>query len=132
MPGFPLSPDGVLAVQRTAQFLKDKHIGAIYASPLTRAHETAEIIAESVNVPIKTDDRLMDIRTPLQGKSLDIVHKLHWNIYSPDVIRAGGETLREVFTRTDGRNVGGENGYYSCQIEIRYIPSLRDGAGCSS
>jgi 2,3-bisphosphoglycerate-dependent phosphoglycerate mutase len=41
---YSLTPKGILQAQQTAEFFKDKHIDAIYTSPLKRSFETAAII----------------------------------------------------------------------------------------
>lgn len=43
---YPLTAKGVLQAQQTAQHLQDKGIGAVYTSPLRRAHETAQHLAD--------------------------------------------------------------------------------------
>jgi probable phosphoglycerate mutase len=44
-----------------AEILAAQRIEVIYASPLRRARETAEIIADRLGLPIKSDPRLMEI-----------------------------------------------------------------------
>ncbi|MBK9941650.1 MAG: histidine phosphatase family protein [Kouleothrix sp.] len=45
---YPLTPKGVLQAQQTGAFFRDHPIDAIYASPLRRAVETAEIIGAAI------------------------------------------------------------------------------------
>jgi broad specificity phosphatase PhoE len=48
---FPLSEDGRLQATETGRALKGKEISGIYTSPLSRAFETAEIVAREVGLP---------------------------------------------------------------------------------
>ena len=60
-----LTDDGVKAVQLLAEGLQkllDSKPVKIYASPVLRAKQTAEIIAEKLNVPIFFDDKLAERR----------------------------------------------------------------------
>lgn len=101
LPGFPLSQEGKRQAARLAEALRTKPIAAVYASPLTRARETAHAIARIHGLVLRTDDRLLDIKTPLQGKPIAYMESIHWNFYRPEFIRAGGERLREIFQRMD-------------------------------
>jgi broad specificity phosphatase PhoE len=47
---YSLTPKGILQAQQTAEYFKTKRVDAIYASPLKRAIETAQIIGEAVGV----------------------------------------------------------------------------------
>lgn len=49
---YSLTPKGVLQAEQTAAFFKDREINAIYSSPLKRAHETAQIIADPHCLPV--------------------------------------------------------------------------------
>lgn len=48
----PLTAKGVIQAQQTADYFEDKDIDAIYCSPLKRAQETADIIAERLELPV--------------------------------------------------------------------------------
>ena len=56
----PLTSDGKKRMQREAAGIKTLKLPLklILSSPLTRAHQTAEIVAESLGVPLVEDDRL--------------------------------------------------------------------------
>lgn len=56
----PLSEKGRKQVKESAHALKGVPIVAIFASPLTRTQETAQIISEAVGVPVITDVRLRE------------------------------------------------------------------------
>ncbi len=101
LPGFPLSAEGHEQAARMAQALAHILFSAIYTSPLTRAYQTAKAIARIHGLDVETDDRLLDLKTPLQGKPIAYMESIHWNFYRPAFIARGGETLREVFLRMD-------------------------------
>lgn len=52
-----LTPEGKTSSARLAAWFRGKGIRRIITSPLTRARETAEIIANAINVPIVIDTR---------------------------------------------------------------------------
>jgi broad specificity phosphatase PhoE len=47
---YALTPKGVLQAHQTAEFFQDKQVHEVYTSPLKRARETAEIIAQALNL----------------------------------------------------------------------------------
>lgn len=55
-----LSEEGKKQGELTGLYLKDKNINAIYTSPLLRTRQTAEIINQSLNVPMYIEDRLRE------------------------------------------------------------------------
>lgn len=57
-----LTEQGRLQAQKTAQFLIDTHIDAIYSSDLDRAMQTAEYTAKLKNLPIIKDEGLREIK----------------------------------------------------------------------
>ena len=57
----PLNDDGRLMAAEAAEIYKDIHFDVCYCSPLIRARETAEIFLKGRNIPIITDDRLMEM-----------------------------------------------------------------------
>ncbi len=101
LPGFPLSEKGHNQAQRLAASLSQLPITAVYASPLTRTYQTAQAIAAVRNLSVETDDRLMDLITPLQGKPISYMESINWNFYRPKFIKQGGEPLSAIFYRMD-------------------------------
>jgi len=55
-----LSQLGVKQAELTGKYLKSKKIEEIIASPLPRTQQTAKIISESLNLEVKTDERLKE------------------------------------------------------------------------
>lgn len=63
-PEVPLSEDGIKQAEVLAERLKKHDLDAIYASPMTRTKETAEIISKALEIPIEFWDNLREIRNP--------------------------------------------------------------------
>lgn len=60
LPGFRLSEGGKAAAEALAADLADRPISAIWASPLERAVQTAELLAAPHGLTIRTDERLLE------------------------------------------------------------------------
>ena len=58
-PGWRLSERGLAMAQAVADWSKELSLGAIHASPLERAQQTAAPIAKLHNLEIKSDERLI-------------------------------------------------------------------------
>jgi broad specificity phosphatase PhoE len=67
LPGFHLSDVGRQQAEAAADRLAGADIGALWASPLERAQETAQAIAGRHELEIVTDERLTESRTTLEG-----------------------------------------------------------------
>ncbi|MEA2433595.1 MAG: hypothetical protein QOG54_1052 [Actinomycetota bacterium] len=68
LPGYHLSERGKLQAEAAAERLAGRPIGAIWASPLERAQETAAAIAEKhPKLQIVTDDRLIESDSTVEG-----------------------------------------------------------------
>lgn len=57
----PLNDDGRLMAENAAEIYEDVHFDVCYCSPLIRARETAEIFLNGRNIPIVTDERLIEM-----------------------------------------------------------------------
>jgi broad specificity phosphatase PhoE len=63
LPGFPLSEKGMKQAEATGRYLAAVSVGAIRASPLERAQQTAEIIARHLgSPPVVADEDLVEAR----------------------------------------------------------------------
>jgi len=121
---YSLTPKGVLQAQQTAAFFRDKSIHEIYASPLKRARETAEIIAEALNLDVVVVENFREVDVGvLEGQpptaELWARHDRiidDWYGARPDAAFEGGEDywallarmkagLRRILDRKHGRNV---------------------------
>ena len=101
-----LSELGWAQSQAVAEVLADAGIEAIYASPLRRARQTAEVIAARTGLPIQSDPRLMEvdvgvfqerIRAELDRDCSEALAQ--WSTGDPDARLPGGESRRELAAR---------------------------------
>ena len=102
----PLSDLGRLQGEAVAAELAKSPIEAVFSSPLRRALQTAEPLAEALNLPIQTDLRLMEIHAGIfQDQLRSDLPKLHprewacWQSGDPDFAIPGGETRRRLMQR---------------------------------
>ncbi|HYN92375.1 MAG TPA: histidine phosphatase family protein [Pilimelia sp.] len=68
LPGFRLSELGAQMAKAAAQALAERDVAHVVASPLERAQETAEPIAAQFEVPVSTDERLLESANWFEGK----------------------------------------------------------------
>ena len=90
----PLNETGKKEAQATAKFLKGKNIVKIFSSSLSRASETAKIIASEFNLPIIEYDELMEHTSgKLDGVSLKVFFDKLKSVgdFEKMVKQAGGE-----------------------------------------
>lgn len=104
----PLSPLGVLQASSLAERLTGQHFDAVYASDLTRALQTAQLVAERLDgLPeVRTDPRLREIdvgllagklRADIEREFPDYLAALArdpWNARRP-----GGESMADLAAR---------------------------------
>lgn len=57
----PLNDNGIKMAHKTSEGLKDVNFTKIYSSPLSRAVTTANIIKRDRNIPVITDERIIEI-----------------------------------------------------------------------
>jgi broad specificity phosphatase PhoE len=67
LPGYRLSADGEAMAEKAAAWLADKGATFLAASPLERAQQTAQPIAELLDLPVQTDDRLIEAGNAFEG-----------------------------------------------------------------
>lgn len=101
LPNFHLTKKGIGDVTVLATSLSSKHIEAVYSSPLERTLETATILAKPFGLTPIVDERLLEVRSPVQGNTESFFHsKGGWGIYSTDWYNEnGGESVEEIATR---------------------------------
>lgn len=100
----PLSADGLVQAQQLAQRLKDSRIAQIFASPFLRTVQTAHIVAETLDLPLKLEWGLCEWLNP------DWIHE--------DPETQSLEALAAQFPRID---LG-----YQSRIKPRYPETERD------
>lgn len=100
LPGFRLSELGIKQAHELGKYLSDKSITAIYASPLERTRETANIIASyHKGITVVHDERLLEVSTTARGLSLAELTVEHFDFYKPKYTKLGGEKLSDIWKR---------------------------------
>ena len=72
LPGFRLSDDGLAMARDAADALDGRDVVHLVASPLVRAQETAEPIAERFGLPVHTDERLIESENVFEGLKVGV------------------------------------------------------------
>ena len=99
LPGFSLNEQGREEASAAGQYLSERPISAIYASPQARAQETARIIHEAVGAttPLVTEPALNEILSPFDGFTQDEMAQREWNFYAD--VEDGFEQPAHIFAR---------------------------------
>jgi probable phosphoglycerate mutase len=102
LPRMRLSSRGRDDVERTAQYLADVPLAAVYTSPLLRARQTAEVIASyHPGTPLRRASGLVEVHSSWEGHSNKVVQETQgFSFYDPPK-GEGDETIDDVFTRMD-------------------------------
>jgi probable phosphoglycerate mutase len=102
----PLNYRGIQQAGKLAEELKDSGIEILISSPLKRTAQTAEILANKLQVPVYQDPRFMEIhqgdwqtrlRSEIEEKYPDLFRR--WESEPWQVTPPGGEHLRQVQSR---------------------------------
>lgn len=115
-----LSEKGKEQAVNLAKFFKNKKINAIYSSDLKRAFGTAETLGESLNVPIKKDKNLRELKIGSWAGRKDVSEK--WNSYYSEQ-RFKGISRKKI------RPPGGENSWdHQKRVQI-FLDSIKNQKG---
>lgn len=105
-PNIPLTEKGIDQAEKTAKFLEQMNISAIYSSPIERAKHTAEIVAKHNSLDVITDDRLIELDMgKFTGVPYDEIFTSHGNVFMKfyngelEIAHNGVETFTEVKKR---------------------------------
>ncbi|MFA5917932.1 MAG: histidine phosphatase family protein [Candidatus Nanopelagicaceae bacterium] len=71
-PGWRLSQRGQEMAQTLGEWSKSLDLGALHVSPLERAQESALPISEAHNLPILTDERLIEAANVFEGRAFGV------------------------------------------------------------
>lgn len=103
----PLNEEGIAMAKAAADEYKDIHFDVCYCSPLTRAQQTATLVLEGRNVPIITDERLVEMcfgeyegienSFAIPDCPINVFFKNPEKYTTPV---KGGESMDEMFKRT--------------------------------
>jgi broad specificity phosphatase PhoE len=104
LPGYLLSTDGEAMAEKAAAWFAGRDITHLVASPLERAQQTAQPIARTLELPVGTDDRLIEAGNAFEGLRVGVGDGVlraprHWwklrNPFRP----SWGEPYVEIATR---------------------------------
>jgi probable phosphoglycerate mutase len=103
-PNVHLNDKGQAQAQALSRRLANEPLGAVYSSPLERAVETAQIVAEPHRLEIRIKERLGEVRYgEWTGRSIkDLAKEEAWRVvqFYPSGARfPGGEAIWEMQTR---------------------------------
>ncbi len=103
-PGVPLNAEGREQAQRLSWYLREARIRAIYSSPLERALQTAEPLAEMLGLPVLARERLIEVGfgdwTMKEMKELDADPEwIRWTQQRSRARGAGRESMVEIQAR---------------------------------
>jgi broad specificity phosphatase PhoE len=103
LPGYHLSANGRMMATAAADYFEGRPVAAIFASPLERAQETAQPVAERLGLPIITDDRLIESGNVLEGKSVSLaslgLNPLNWRYLWNPFRPSWGEPYTQIVAR---------------------------------
>jgi broad specificity phosphatase PhoE len=101
--GYHLSENGRRMAAAAADFFAERPVVAVFASPLERAQETAQPVADRLGLQITTDDRLIESANVLQGKSVSLKqlarNPLNWQYLWNPFTPSWGEPYKQVVAR---------------------------------
>jgi broad specificity phosphatase PhoE len=72
LPGYRLSDDGVSMAKRAADWFAEKDVVHLVASPLERAQQTAQPLAEAKGLDIHTDERIIEAGNAFEGLAVGV------------------------------------------------------------
>ena len=141
LPGFRLSDDGLQMAVDASLAVKGKDVTEVVASPLLRAQQTAEPIADVFGLPITTDERLIESENHFEGTRFGVGDgalknprnwPYLWNPFAPSwgehYLAIARRMLHSVEDVRD-RNLGHEAVCVSHQLPIwtlrRYVEGRR-------
>lgn len=104
----PLAEEGIRLARETGQGMKELPIDLVISSPLTRAVQTAQLLTEGRDIPILTDDRIIEISFgQWEGECIlnsEVLPADFRKLFYEDPLHCmrppGGETFDEVRRRT--------------------------------
>jgi probable phosphoglycerate mutase len=104
-PGIGLSANGRAEIMATAEILAGDRIAAVYASPLQRVRESAEILAARLSLPVHYREDVIELDFgEWTGLTFDEVRRdprwEAWRACRSTAAVPGGESMRQVQART--------------------------------
>lgn len=107
LPGYSLSADGALMAKAVARALAGRDIKVVLSSPLDRAKETAQPVADALGLPVRTDDRLVEPTSHFEGHTFGVGdgslrRPAHWIHLRNPFRPSWGEPYRHIADRMFG------------------------------
>jgi len=104
LPEFVLSDLGHRMAARAAEFLSKNEIVHMVASPLERAQQTAAPLSELLEVPIVTDERVIEADNLFEGKTVGVgngafSNPSNWWMLRNPIRPSWGEPYKEIAAR---------------------------------
>jgi broad specificity phosphatase PhoE len=104
LPGYRLSEDGQMMAKAAADFLAGRDVTVVRSSPLERAVQTAEPIAEQLGLTIEMNERLIEPWNHFEGLNVGVGDgslraPRHWIYLRNPFKPSWGEPYREVAAR---------------------------------
>jgi broad specificity phosphatase PhoE len=104
LPGYHLSALGRLMALAAADFFAERPVVSLFCSPLERAQETAQPLAERLGLTIVTDPRLIESTNHFEGLTFGVGdgslrRPEHWRYLINPFRPSWGEPYRDVATR---------------------------------
>ncbi len=111
----PLNTTGIAQARHAAQQLRHRNIETIVASPLSRARVTAEIVAETLGLPVQFDPDLKEVNWGVQEGQPTGNWFGDWTDggFAPE----GGETFAQLRHRV----TSGVNRALTCPAEVLIV-----------
>jgi broad specificity phosphatase PhoE len=104
LPGYHLSAEGRLMAVAAADFFAERPVVSLFSSPLERAQETAQPVAERLGLDIVTDERLIESTNHFEGLAFGVGDGSlrrpgHWRYLINPFRPSWGEPYRDVAAR---------------------------------
>lgn len=126
-----LSPLGRRQCEAVAEALGDVEADAVISSPLSRARESAQCIADRLKLEVCLDPRLMEINAGIfQGHCWREIDEqfpgeaARWRSQDPDYRIPGGESRRDLMARSQAAFCAIHEASYRCAIVVAHGGSL--------
>lgn len=106
MPGFHLSELGRQMAKRTAAYLDERDVTYLVSSPLERAQETVEPLAESLKLAVELDDRVIEAGNDFEGLTVgknpkQLLNPRFWGKLTNPIKPSWGEPYTEIAERME-------------------------------
>lgn len=101
LPGYPLSPLGISQASKIANQLHSVTLAKIFASPVERALQTAQIIGDKLSAEVIQSELATETKTPLQGLTKAELSKMSpdFPYCIPEHLSGNGEIPEVIYKR---------------------------------